>query len=141
MARVRTAGRRRQTGVLRLVVFAVVAAVGGTALWTSLQYSEAHAAARAGEVSSKSTRAVNMGRPGLQSCAVQAEVHALPPGHLLIVLNSLHRCSPHRRRVHGCQRRRSSQSQPSGAAAARSSPAAAMASAAAAAARPTPLPA
>ncbi|PSC76778.1 hypothetical protein C2E20_0844 [Micractinium conductrix] len=49
MARVRTAGRRRQTGVLRLVVFAVVAAVGGTALWTSLQYSEAHAAARAGE--------------------------------------------------------------------------------------------
>lgn len=47
VARLRTARTRRQTGWLRLVVFGVVAVVGGTALWTSLQYSEAHAAARA----------------------------------------------------------------------------------------------
>ncbi|KAL4425403.1 hypothetical protein ABPG75_009419 [Micractinium tetrahymenae] len=47
VARLRTARNRRQTGWLQLVVFGVVAVVGGTALWTSLQYSEAHAAARA----------------------------------------------------------------------------------------------
>lgn len=47
IARPRTARTRRQTGWLRLAVFGVVAVVGGTAFWTSLQYSEAHAAARA----------------------------------------------------------------------------------------------
>ncbi len=47
VARIRTARSRRQRSWLQLTVFGVVAVVGGTALWTSLQYSEAHVAARA----------------------------------------------------------------------------------------------
>lgn len=40
--RLRTARPRRQAGLLRVLVIAVLAALGGTVVWNSLQYSAAH---------------------------------------------------------------------------------------------------